>query len=86
MAAGVRSVRGSATVGNGLTGIWRSSWIFIPLTLLIGYQSSGTLISKSVGDFGVRWWTLATIFIAGQVLVTILLYLIPHGIKAVVKR
>jgi hypothetical protein len=82
----IRSVRGSATVGNGLAGIWNSSWIFIPLALLIGYQSSGTLISKSVGDFGVRWWTLLTIFIVGQLLVTILFYLIPHGIKALVKR
>lgn len=82
----IRSVRGSKNVTAGLKQIWSSSWIFIPLALLVGYQSSGTLISKSLGDFGVKWWALVSILISLQAIVTIVLYLIPHGIRALVKR
>jgi hypothetical protein len=82
----IRGVRRTSSIRAGLNATWKSFWIFIPATLLIGYQSSGTLISKSLGDFGVKWWALVTILLAGQLLVTILLYLLPNGIKTLVKR
>ena len=82
----IRNIRSVKGVGNGLRKIIESTWIFLPILIIFGYQSGGTFISNSLNPFGIKWWTLASIFLSLQIAMTVLFYLTPAGIKKLVNR
>jgi Family of unknown function (DUF6350) len=73
-------------VKSGLKNIWNSSWIFIPIALLLGYQSGGTFFSKTLEPFGAKWWSLVTILILGEIVAVTIFYLFPRGFFKLLNR
>lgn len=82
----IRSLRGANGISDGLKKIVESTWIFIPITLLLGYQSGGIFISNSLSSFGVKWWSLVAIFLSLQLMITLLFFISPKGIMKLVKK
>lgn len=79
----LRKVNGTI---NSLKSLGESFWIFLPTALILSYLSGGTLISNSLSHFGVTWWSLPSILIILQSGVILLFFLIPVGIRKLVKR
>ena len=82
----VRMVRSTGEIRTKLKNIWSSFWLYIPIALWLGYQSSGTLISKSISPIGAPIWALVSILLGVQLFVTIFFYLLPLGVKRLVTR
>ena len=82
----IRVTRGAQSLGSSLRELFSSIWLFIPLALILGYQSSGTFITKTLSNFGTTWWSLVSILLGIQAIVAIIFLLIPHGIKRMIAR
>ncbi len=82
----IRATRGLQSLGVRLRNILASIWLFIPLALILGYQSGGTFITKTLSHFGAAWWSLVSILLIGQFIVTLLFLLAPYGIKRLIAR
>jgi hypothetical protein len=78
--------KGAKPVRETLSDLWRSVWIFIPISIILGYQSGGSFITQSLNPFGIHWWALVTIYIAIQIAVILITYLVPSGVIRLVKR
>jgi hypothetical protein len=81
-----KATRRTSSISDGLRKLLGSFWIYIPIALVIGYQSGGILISKSFGFLGVKWWVPAVTLLLGQLIIAILIYIIPQGVRKLVTR
>ena len=78
--------KGAKPIRETFSKLWSSVWIFIPIAIILGYQSGGSFITQSLNPFGIHWWSLVVIFLAIQLVVFLITYLVPFGILKVVRR
>ena len=82
----IRISRLAVGVRANLKATWDSIWIFIPLAILLGYQSGGSFLTPALHPFGIKWWSLVSALLVAQIFVTLFFYLLPAGIRKAIKR
>ena len=82
----IKVTRKTTNLREILIETWKRSWIFIPITLFVSYQSGGTLISNTLNPFGVNWWSLPTILLGNLLFVLLFIVLLPAGAKRLLNR
>ena len=82
----IRISRSEVGIKANLKATWDSLWIFIPLSILLGYQSGGSFLTQALHPFGIKWWSLVCALLVSQIFVTLFFYLLPTVIRKAFKR
>ena len=82
----IHVTKGQTDLKNGLMRIWESFWVFIPISMILGWASGGTFITDNLSPFGIRWWNLVVPLLVGQIFITLFFYLLPKAISRLLSK